>query len=134
MARVLPALASKLTTHFGAWVVGSGANPDAKEFPRDLDLVVPFHAWHLAAQLIPRDAAVNSFGGWKFDDEGVSVDVWPADLASLMTNPLVCHLWQPATGARFSRTEDCGVPWTNRFGTKVQQKNDDEIRRVLMQK
>lgn len=50
----------------------------------DYDLLVPYEKWNDINLLIPKNAVVNSFGGWKFktkDFEGreVEVDVWPDD-------------------------------------------------------
>ena len=49
--------------------------------PKDYDILVPFVKWSRIAPLIPRNAELNSFGGWKFrTTKGIEVDVWPGDL------------------------------------------------------
>lgn len=101
MARVLPDLAAKLC--YGAssgWIVG-GAARDIN--PKDYDIVIPLTTWKHACLLIPRDAVVNAFGGWKCLSEGKEIDVWPSDIGELMTNKMVTHLWHPQSDARFNR-------------------------------
>lgn len=107
--RVFPKVVSKVVTHMGGWIVGSAAVPNV-EFPaRDIDVVVPFSHWHLACQLIPSSAVVNSFGGFKFDDEGTMVDMWPCDFAQLMLDFRVKCIWHPATDTRFVREKTIQV-------------------------
>ncbi len=100
---VLPSLVCKLTHAHEAWVVGSAANPEADHATvRDYDVLVPLTHWQNAAMLIPVDAKPNTFGGWKCVSEGREVDVWPGDLASLMTNRAASWAWHPRTGVRLS--------------------------------
>jgi hypothetical protein len=65
--------------------------------------VIPFSHWKDAAMLIPKDAKVNTFGGWKCVSEGVEVDVWPGDLGWLMTNSAFTYAWHPRTGTRIGK-------------------------------
>jgi hypothetical protein len=95
----LPPLVALLTNFHEAWIVGSAADPGVKK-PRDYDVVVPFRNWRAAAGLIPKDAWVNSFGGWKSVSAGVEVDVWPGDLDVLLQHPKTSYIWQPHTGTR----------------------------------
>lgn len=97
--RKYPLIANKLLYFYDAWIVGSAANEAIKN-PRDLDIVVPFKEWNHAAQLIPRDATVNSLGGFKFKDEDVMVDVWPADIHSLLTASASKHFYHPWSETR----------------------------------
>lgn len=99
----VPRLVMVLCQTYGAWVIGSAAEPRRTEQPRDWDVVVSFSRWAEAAPCLPADAIPNSFRGWKCDDAGTSVDVWPDDLARLMSSPRTTHLWHPASGARWSR-------------------------------
>ena len=100
---VLPSLVCKLTHAHEAWVVGSAAKPDADHATvRDYDVLVPLTHWQNAAMLIPEDAKPNTFGGWKCVSEGREVDVWPGDLAWLMTNRAASWAWHPRTGVRLS--------------------------------
>jgi hypothetical protein len=96
---LLPELATKLCYTASGWIVGGAAREDE---PRDYDIAVPLAYWPIAAQLIPRDARPNAFGGWKCVSEGKTVDVWPADLGVLMTNAMVTDLWHPQSGKRFT--------------------------------
>lgn len=103
MASKLPDIVLALTHNFDAWIIGSAADPKINN-PRDIDVVVPHSNWNDAAYLIPKDAIVNSFGGWKFKAEnGVEVDVWPGELSWLLVNRQLNWLWQPRFDARFSR-------------------------------
>lgn len=98
---VLPALVCKLTHGHEAWVVGSAADPDCDQSKvRDYDVLVPLTHWQAAAMLIPPDATPNTFGGWKCQSEGREVDVWPGELAWLLTNSAAQWAWHPRTGVR----------------------------------
>lgn len=68
--RVLPRIVNQICMLHDAWIVGRNMNP-----VRDYDVIVAFFNWKEVAVLIPIDANPNSFGGWKFTDEGKSVDV-----------------------------------------------------------
>jgi hypothetical protein len=50
--------------------------------------------------LIPLDAKVNTFGGFKCKCGDYEIDVWPGDLGALMQNQLAKHAWHPRSGAR----------------------------------
>ena len=101
MTQRLPKIVSKFCYGHNAWIVGSGARDDN---PKDYDLAIPFSNWKQAGMLIPIDARPNSFGGWKFYQEGVPIDIWPCELGQLMTNEMVTHLWHPQSGSYFTRT------------------------------
>ena len=107
MSSTLPPIVARITHNFDAWVVGSAARPPSPgkppRQPRDWDLMVPFHAWHGAATVVPSDARPNSFGGWKFTADGVEVDMWPGDVGWLMQNERTPWAWHPRTGARLER-------------------------------
>lgn len=98
----LPRVIAALTHNFGAWVVGSAANPDV-ENPRDWDVVVPLSRWNEAAALVPPNARPNSFGGWKFRCGPYEVDVWPGELSWVLDRPATRFAWNPASGALFER-------------------------------
>lgn len=107
MAKHYPRLVGLLVTNFDAWIVGSAANLKC-DHPRDWDVLVPFHNWSKAVSCIPIDAKMNSYGGWKFKDGGVEIDVWPGDVGWIMSNPLTEWLWHPASGSRFQRYSNNG--------------------------
>ena len=69
MSSPLPRMVMAFTHNFGGWIVGSAADPN-NLFPRDIDVIIPFSRWREAAHLIPPDAKPNTFGGWKFKDNG----------------------------------------------------------------
>lgn len=78
----LPPLARKILVNGNAWVVGSSVL--AGEPTKDLDILVPIENWHLVAALIPENAKPNTFGGWKFVDQDIEIDVWPDNITSLL--------------------------------------------------
>lgn len=68
-------------------VLGSGAlylAGKVKEKPRDLDIVIPLGEWPTACLLIPEGAKANSFGGFKFKEGVVEVDVWVAEPITIL--------------------------------------------------
>lgn len=82
-----PILVCKLAQLCDAWIVGSAADPNVDlNLVKDFDILVPYYRWNEAAMLIPANAKVNSFGGWKCDSNGKEVDVWPEDLGHFLTN------------------------------------------------
>jgi hypothetical protein len=95
--RGLPAIVKKLTYGFDAWVVGSAADPNNDD-PKDYDVQVPFSTWGKACLLIPPNAVPNSFGGFRFEDEGMSIDVWPGELGWIFQRPSCRWAWHPASG------------------------------------
>lgn len=102
--RLLPQIATKLCYLHDGWIVGSFADPIQPTPPKDIDILIPFSNWKEAVALVPATATINTFGGWKFKDENMEVDVWPGDLAWLMTNNMVRNLWHPRTDSRFKRS------------------------------
>jgi hypothetical protein len=104
MSHFLPPLVHHLTIAHDAWVVGSGARPDADyKKLRDYDVIVPFSEWQRASLLIPTDAKPNTFRGWKCRSEGAEVDVWPGELGWLITNVKCEWIWHPRTGVRWHK-------------------------------
>jgi len=82
----LPRIVSQMVSA-GALIVGgvgraiATGDTDYIENLKDYDLMVPtLDQWYEVALLIPKEAKVNSFGGWKFIEKGVEVDVWVESL------------------------------------------------------
>lgn len=100
-----PSLVAKLTHVFGAWIIGSAAEPGIElSSVRDFDVVVPLEQWYLAAALIPMTALSNTYGGWKVETEtGVSVDIWPDDIGRLLLNSKCTIAWHPKSGIRIKK-------------------------------
>lgn len=96
----LPPLARKLCDHFEAWIIGGAANPSAQK-PRDIDISVPHFLWVKAAVLIPKTARPNTFGGWKVPGK-TPIDIWPDDLARVVTYSGCLWAWQPRLGIRIA--------------------------------
>jgi len=100
----LPPIATKLVNLFGGWIVGSAATPNAKLLElRDIDILIPYNNWQQAVALVPKDSIPNTFGGWKFKDSNISIDVWPADLDWFITNMRPIFLWNPKSNIRLGQ-------------------------------
>lgn len=74
----------QLCTLFDAIIIGGGVaymadNTGKVKPPKDIDVVVPIDRWVQASKLIPNGAIANSFGGFKFQDGPLEVDVWADD-------------------------------------------------------
>jgi len=93
----LPSVVKKLTHGFDAWIVGSAADPNNDD-PNDYDVQVPYSSWGQACFLIPPNARVNSFCGFKFEEDGHSIDVWPGELGWILQRPACKWAWHPKTG------------------------------------
>jgi len=81
----LPRLVSQIVSFDSVFIVGGTAKAIAtgnKEYLiKDIDvLVTNIDIWNDVALLIPKDAKVNSYGGWKFKTEEIEVDIWPESL------------------------------------------------------
>jgi hypothetical protein len=96
--KYIPPLVALLVQYHSAWIVGSAANPENNN-PRDYDVVVPFACWSKAAALIPKDATVNTYGGWKckVSDNGnvYEVDIWPEDMEKMLSSAYSEWIWNP---------------------------------------
>ena len=90
----LGSIGRQLCWLFDGLIIGSSTSyfypnlyPDDREKPKDIDIVIPLHLWTRACQIIPKNATVNRFGGFKFtDDNGIPVDVWTDDVAHIALN------------------------------------------------
>lgn len=77
----LPAIVYQMCVH-GALIVGSyakqliGEDIDCNDF----DLLIPYEKWQVVSLLIPSDAVLNKFGGWRFSIGKDEIDVWPGSL------------------------------------------------------
>ncbi len=100
--RTLPKIVTQLCHLHDAWIVGRLPEREDEE-PRDYDVMVTFENWRKAVVLVPADARPNSFGGWKFMDEGRTVDVWPGDMAWVMSNAHWKAAWHPKTNTKVGR-------------------------------
>lgn len=98
MARSFPLLVCQLVELCDAWIIGSAVNTLN---PRDYDVVVPMSFWPQAASLIPKDAKVNAYGGWKCISEGKEVDVWPGELGMFLQRASCYGCWQPKYGVKY---------------------------------
>lgn len=57
---------------------------ETEDIPKDIDVIIPHDTWLHACRLIPKDAKVNSFGGFKFVEDGYEVDVWMDNAAEVL--------------------------------------------------
>ena len=102
----LPKVVMRLTHNFDAWIVGGAAAPIPKE-GCDIDVLIPFHRWHEASIITNDiDITINSFGGYRFESEGKSIDMWPGDLSWILQRPKLKYAWHPASGRRFGIIEN----------------------------
>ena len=104
MASQYPPLVLAMTNIHDGWIVGSAADPSVHK-PRDIDIIISFTNWQQACVLIPKNAKVNSFGGWKCKDRGIIIDIWPGDLGWLMQYHRSQWAYHPRTGIRLQRIE-----------------------------
>lgn len=96
----LPGLVAQIVMSCNGFLVGGAANPEVTE-PRDYDIIIPIDSWFQAAQLIPKTATVNTFGGWKFKTEAYTVDIWPEGL-NILTTAMSKYIWHPRSGKRWT--------------------------------
>lgn len=58
---------------------------------KDLDIFIPIDKWGEAAALVVgkygKEATLNSFGGFKLNDGGLEVDVWPDKIENIIFRP-----------------------------------------------
>lgn len=94
-------IAKNLCWLFDGVVVGSCINylrglTDA--VPKDIDIIIPLDRWIKASKLIPIGAKANSFGGFKFRDGRIVVDVWADDVVRVMYTSGTKEALIPKTG------------------------------------
>ena len=93
-----------MVQHFNGWIVGSAANPQKNILQvKDVDVIIPFSEWNKVTGLIPNNAVKNSYGGWKYIEDGITVDVWTDDLNHFMNSSNPEYLWQPRNNFRYKR-------------------------------
>jgi len=89
MSKMLPRIVYQACVH-GALLVGSQAKrlagDDIESDPNDWDLLVPLEKWQTVSLLIPREAKPNKFGGWRFEEDGIEVDIWPDSVENYLRN------------------------------------------------
>lgn len=95
-----PTLVTKLTAICEAWIIGSGA---CKENPRDYDLYIPVVNWREACAMMPPDAKLNSFGGFKVISDGIEIDIWTGDMSYIFQTNAFSEAYHPKSGVRISR-------------------------------
>jgi len=100
----LSSIAVKLLQLHDGWVIGTAADPSCDlKTVRDIDIMIPWSNWSKAALLVPEEAHPNTFGGWKFDKDGVTYDVWPDELGSCLSNAFTKWVWHYRSGIRWNR-------------------------------
>ena len=97
----------------GGVIVGGAADPAASiENVADIDVLVPFSKWGVAAAIAGLINATgvrqNSYGGLRYTESNgaggkVCIDVWPQELALFMGNGNVKFIWFPQHDYRWSR-------------------------------
>ncbi len=79
----IPLLVRVLAFTYDGWVVGGGAlylAGKTDDLPRDWDVVVGTEKWSEVVHIVPPTAKINSWGGFKVNQDGIEVDFWPEDL------------------------------------------------------
>lgn len=84
----LPPTVFKLCTLYDAFIVG-GAVPfllgESDIMPRDIDVVISLDHWINASKLLSGlEAKANTFGGFKFLENGIEVDVFAGNVALIV--------------------------------------------------
>ncbi len=89
----------KLCWMFNSWIVGGAVaylSGESKIKPKDIDIIVPLDEWIEASKLIPEGATANRFGGFKFNDNGIDVNVWADEIGKLfLMAGKDCKMYQP---------------------------------------
>ena len=99
----------------GGVIVGGAADPAASiENVADIDVLVPFSKWGVAAAIAGlinvTGVRQNSYGGLRYTESNgaggkVCIDVWPQELALFMGNGNVKFIWFPQHDYRWSRKQ-----------------------------
>lgn len=97
-----PEIVTLLTTVCNGWLIGSSADPENSN-PRDYDIYIPMKEWLTASVLIPKNATINSMGGFKFVSNGIEIDVWTGDCNDFLASNYFKHAYHPKTGIRIKR-------------------------------
>jgi hypothetical protein len=89
---LLPGTVYRMCVH-GAFIAGSYAKKLVGEGidPSDIDLLVPLDKWTIIAPMIPKKAKMNKFGGWRFKEKGIEIDVWPDTVENYLTKCKTKH-------------------------------------------
>lgn len=101
MSHKYPKEVSLLANMYDAWIIGGAAIEDN---PRDYDVYVPMKFWREASALIPREAKINTFGGFKFISEGKEVDVWTGEMADMFSSVYFRAALHPRTGILITKS------------------------------
>lgn len=84
--RKIPDIVRQLCWLFDGWIVGGAVDfiTGKSTECNDIDIVIPITNWTKASKLIPAGSKANSFGGFKFESEGFSIDVWADDIGIVL--------------------------------------------------
>lgn len=80
---------------YDGWIIGGGAIEDN---PRDYDVYVPMKYWREVSALIPQDAKINTFGGFKFIREGKEIDIWTGEMSDMFSTAFFKAALHPKSG------------------------------------
>ena len=102
----LPKSVKLMVQHYNGWIVGSAANPQKNILQvKDVDVIIPFSEWNKASGLVPKNAVKNVYGGWRYVENGITVDVWTDDLNNFMNSNIPECLWQPRYNIRYKKVK-----------------------------
>lgn len=101
----IPKIVQLITSLTDGYIVGSAADPTNNN-PKDWDVIVPHANWHIAAGVIAayeKNPNITSFGGWRIEENGMSIDIWPDDIGRIMYSAKAKWVWHYKTGVRWKR-------------------------------
>ncbi len=102
----LPRSVKYMVQHYNVWIAGSAADPASNiDKVKDLDIIIPFEEWNQITGLIPKDAKMNSYGGWRYTEDNILIDVWPDNLNNFMSSSFPKHIWQPRYNIRYLKVK-----------------------------
>lgn len=95
-----PSLVRKLTTTCNGWIIGSACY---KKNPRDYDIFIPLPFWSIACKIIPKEAVVNTLGGFKCISDNKEIDIWTCEMYELFTSNFFKQAYHPQSGIKLKR-------------------------------
>ena len=100
----LPRSVKYMAQNYNVWIAGSAADlsSDITKI-KDVDVIIPFEIWNKITGLIPKDSKMNSYGGWRYVENNVTIDIWPDNLNNFLSSSLPKCIWQPRYNIRYSK-------------------------------
>lgn len=106
--RQLPKTVKYICFAYEGIIVGGSANAIINDLGGDIadyDIIIPVSVWPSILLWVPHnglDFKLNSFGGFKINDNGTEIDLWPEDLHHyIASNNAGQFLYRPLGGYYF---------------------------------